>query len=65
MFSVILILFLFYFYSTAPGLSCVAWDLLLQCNKWWLLGVRRSVPHGILMPGPQIELSPLHCKADS
>lgn len=28
-------------------------------------GCRCSVPHGILMPGTQIELSPLHCKADS
>ena len=28
-------------------------------------GRRCSMPRGILMPGPQIEPSPLHCKADS
>ena len=62
-FSIILKIFI-YLLNCIRSWSCRVGSLVAA--QWAVAPGRRcSVPHGILMPGMQIELSPLHCKADS
>ena len=49
------------------GLSCVTWDLLLQCTGSLVVanGLSWPIAHGILVPQPRVEPCPPHCKQDS